>query len=415
MAEPDSPPDAIAAQYNRWVYPEPVDDLVEHSRTKRQLTDPSLSHLLYWPDRDYPRGLKILVAGCGANQAAEIAFHNPTAEIVGIDVSEASLAHHRRLQAKHDLGNLTLRLMRVEDAGQLDRAFDLIISTGVLHHLPEPRLGLRALRGCLAQDGVVAVMLYARHSRAGIDMLRALFAMLGLGQDERALALVRDGLKNLPAAHPAAHFLHVNERDLGFDAGLVDLFLNARERAYTVPECLALLAECDLRFQGWYAKRAYHPDGHFPPTAPLRKAIDALDPPAVWAAMELISVVDTGHHTFFACRPDRNPARYAIDFAARGFLGFVPVLASGTSATPADAATGTAAVVRRQGASVQLDDNQVVLLRRVDGVRSIGEILKSAAPANLRAQAAGRLERIARDFFRMLWIMDIVQIRLKPT
>jgi hypothetical protein len=284
----------------------------------------------------------------------------------------------------------------------------------VLHHLPEPRLGLSALRGCLAQDGVVAVMLYARHSRAGIDMLRALFARLGLGQDDRALALVRDCLKTLPAAHPAAHFLRVNERDLGFDAGLVDLFLNARERAYTVPDCLALLAECDLRFQGWYAQRAYHPDGHFASDAPLRQAIDALDPPAVWAAMELISVVDTGHHTFFACRPDRDPARYAIDFAKRGFLQFVPVLAPGTSATPADPAAGTAAVVRRQGASVQLDDNQVVLLRRVDGVRSIGEILKSAAPASLRAQAAGRLERIARDFFRLLWIMDIVQIRLKP-
>ncbi|MEJ0071124.1 MAG: hypothetical protein WDO24_23020 [Pseudomonadota bacterium] len=82
MAEPNDPPDAIAAQYNRWVYPEPVADLVEHSRTKRQLTDPSLSHLLYWPDRDYPSGLKILVAGCGANQAAEIAFHNPTAAVV---------------------------------------------------------------------------------------------------------------------------------------------------------------------------------------------------------------------------------------------------------------------------------------------------------------------------------------------
>ncbi len=35
----------------------------------------------------------------------------------------------------------------VEDAATLGREFDLIISTGVLHHLTDPRGGLRVLRG----------------------------------------------------------------------------------------------------------------------------------------------------------------------------------------------------------------------------------------------------------------------------
>jgi SAM-dependent methyltransferase len=422
---PDAIPDAIAAQYDRWVYPEPVADLVAHSRDKRQLTDPSLSHRLYWPDRDYPAGLKILVAGCGANQAAEIAFHNPSATVVGIDVSAASLAHERTLQQKHGLDNLALLLLRVEDAATLGREFDLVISTGVLHHLADPRAGLRALRGCLAPDGVIALMLYARYGRGGIDMLRGFFAMLGLRQDAASLALVRACLSALPPNHPAAHFLRINSRDLGFDAGLVDLFLNARERAYTVTECLDLLAASDLAFQGWFTNRAYHPEAHLPGAgAPLHAAIAKLERRDMWAAIELISTIETGRHTFFACRPDRDPACYAIDFSARRFLGYVPVLASGTTATPADAATGTRAVVQRLGAALTLDDNQVVLLRRVDGTRSIRQILDAVTPAphgrngarpgarQAAPPVAREAEQLARDFFRLLWTLDIVQIRL---
>src|SRR5580704_11822849 len=85
----DSTDDPIAAQYGRWIYPQPVRDLAE--LPARQGADPALVHRLYWPDRDYPSELNILVAGCGANQAAEIAFHNRTAKVVGIDVSDASL------------------------------------------------------------------------------------------------------------------------------------------------------------------------------------------------------------------------------------------------------------------------------------------------------------------------------------
>src|SRR6185437_9139065 len=97
----DSPlDDAIARQYGRWIYPQPARDLEVHCRTRRDVCDPALVHRLFWPDREYPSALDILVAGCGANQAADIAYNNRSARVLGVDVSEPSLAHERHLRDK---------------------------------------------------------------------------------------------------------------------------------------------------------------------------------------------------------------------------------------------------------------------------------------------------------------------------
>ena len=42
---------------------------------------------MFWPERDQVNGLDILVAGCGTNQAAVLAYPNPGARILAIDVS----------------------------------------------------------------------------------------------------------------------------------------------------------------------------------------------------------------------------------------------------------------------------------------------------------------------------------------
>jgi SAM-dependent methyltransferase len=91
----------VARQYQRWVYPAPIFDLEEWSAGSYDWTDPVHAHRVYWPDREYPSGLDILVAGCGANQAACFAFTNPSAKVVGVDVSQPSLDHQQYLKDKH--------------------------------------------------------------------------------------------------------------------------------------------------------------------------------------------------------------------------------------------------------------------------------------------------------------------------
>ena len=56
--------------------------------------------------------------------------------------------------------------------------FDYIDCTGVLHHLPDPAAGMRALASVLQPDGGVGVMLYGEYGRSGVyplqEMLRTL-------------------------------------------------------------------------------------------------------------------------------------------------------------------------------------------------------------------------------------------------
>ena len=79
--------EAVAAQYERWVYPKPVPDL----------------------DAPEERGR---VAGCGANAAARYAFHHRTARVAGLDLSAASLAHEHHPKTSHRSARLSTPTVR---------------------------------------------------------------------------------------------------------------------------------------------------------------------------------------------------------------------------------------------------------------------------------------------------------------
>src|SRR6266850_2543416 len=127
MASSNQNSDPVQAQYEQWVYPEPVSDLSDpRARIVRDGGDPNVLGHAYWPDRPPRRNLHILIAGCGSNAAARYAFHHRDASVVGVDVSESSLAHERHLKNQHQLTNLTLHKCRVEEVESLGQSFDLI-------------------------------------------------------------------------------------------------------------------------------------------------------------------------------------------------------------------------------------------------------------------------------------------------
>ena len=67
---------------------------------------------------------------------------------------------------------------------------------------------------------------------------------------------------------------------------------------------------------------------YYPPVEPgtaADRAICALPVGAQWAVMERINA-QNGCHFFTASRPDRDPARYRVDFSGRAFLDYAPSL-----------------------------------------------------------------------------------------
>ncbi len=166
---PDPLSDVVSSQYETWVYPEPIVDLPGWMETSWQWFDPRISHRLLWPDQPHQPDLDILIAGRGTNQAAVFAFSNPDARVVAIDVSRISPNHHRWLKKGCDLANLELHRLPIEGVSTLGRDFDLIVSSGVLHHLADPLVGMFALAEVLRPNGVIGIMLFAKYGRLSVS------------------------------------------------------------------------------------------------------------------------------------------------------------------------------------------------------------------------------------------------------
>jgi SAM-dependent methyltransferase len=388
----------VARQYQRWVYPPPVLDLEKWTAENFDWTDPVHVHRVYWPDREYPVGLDILVAGCGASQAASLAFTNPSAKVVGIDVSQPSLDHQQYLKDKHGLQNLELRLLPIEELPALGLEFDLIICIGVLHHLADPAKGMQALGGCLRRDGVASVMLYAKYGRIGVDLLASVFRDLGLGQDDSSVQVVKETIPLLPPDHPVRSYLK-NSPDLNADTSVVDTFLHGRQRSYTVTECIDLVTSAGLVFQELLYKSLYYPlEGYAVPER-LLSALNGLPDTEIWSAMERLQALITSH-SFVACRPDRPKAHYAVDFSSPEALDYIPVIRAFSCVE------GNHIVIPHGKVPVSAAEAPFVQL--VDGHRTIREIAALVASGGAPQHDLADVENLARNVFRSFWRLDFM-------
>ena len=289
-------------------HPEPIQDLEAWLSSNWQWFDPIRAHRILWPDREYKPDLDILIAGCGTNQAAVFAYTNRAAKVVAVDISQPSLDHQQYLKDKHGLSNLELHLLPIEELPTLGRNFDLIVSTGVLHHLADPLVGMKALAGCVRRDGAIGVMLYAKYGRIGVELLQSVFRDLGLRQDDASVRMVKETISLLPPDHPVQGYFKITS-DLQYDAGLVDTFLHGRDRSYTVEDCIDFVTSAGLVFQGWLNKAPYYPHDVFAPPDELYAVLNALPENELWSVVERIHTLN-GCHFFIACRPDRPRERY---------------------------------------------------------------------------------------------------------
>ena len=238
--------DPVKRQYEAYPYPErdPADEasrLIEGSPSHPVEID----HFLFGGRRDWTRPFRALVAGGGTGDglimlAQRLADIGCPAEITYLDVSEASRAVAEARAAARGLSSIRFLTADLLEAPALG-PFDYIDCCGVLHHLPEPDTGFRALAEALAPGGGIGLMVYAPYGRTGVYALQAAFARL-LRDDppEEKVRLARPVLDALPETNWFRNNAFVGDHRAS-DAGLHDLLLHARDRPYTVTELAAAL------------------------------------------------------------------------------------------------------------------------------------------------------------------------------
>ncbi|MDH3675399.1 MAG: class I SAM-dependent methyltransferase [Anaerolineae bacterium] len=392
--------------YDRHPYPPPVTDL---DRYRQLWLDPNrrrADYHLLWPAAPYREDMEILIAGCGTSQAARYALRQPEARpVVGIDISVTSIEHTRALKGKYNLTNLELQQLPVERAGELDRSFDKIVCTGVLHHLPDPEAGLRALRSVLKPEGAMHLMVYAPYGRTGIYMLQEYARRLGIGTSDEEIQDLATTLMELPAGHPLEHLLR-EAPDFRRKAALADALLHPQDRAYSVPQFFEYLERAGLTFGRWLRQAPYLAQCSALATTPHGSRLAQLSAREQYAAVELFRGTMV-RHSVVAYRPDRPGAKQPIRFDDDRWLSYVPIRLPQTRIIEERLPPGAAAVLINQSHTypdlyLPINAQEKRLFEAIDGTRTIAEIGRKAATQKARRQQQ------ARNFFERLWQWDQV-------
>jgi SAM-dependent methyltransferase len=126
-------------------------------------------------------GRRVVDGGCGKGRHLRVAAEFGAEDVIGIDLGpavEAAARNTAGLEAVHVVqGDLTRPPLK-------RGAMDLVYSIGVLHHLPEPVAGFRALASLLRPGGRFVAWCYAREGNgwvlALVDPVRRLTSRLPL-------------------------------------------------------------------------------------------------------------------------------------------------------------------------------------------------------------------------------------------
>jgi SAM-dependent methyltransferase len=259
---------SVRAQYEALPYP-PRDPAEE--ATRLVVGSPShvleIDHYLFAGRRDWRQPFRALIAGGGTGDSAimlaqQLAERGCPAEIHYLDLSTASRAVCEARAAARDLRSLRFHTGSLLDvAGMGLGVFDYIDCVGVLHHLPDPPAGLRALASVLTPEGGMGLMLYGEYGRSGVyplqEMLRTL-APASMPMPER-IALARRLIRFLPQTNLFRRNPFVGDHVNAGDSGLVDLLLHPVDRAYTVPQLVELTRGAGLRIAGFIEPMRYDP------------------------------------------------------------------------------------------------------------------------------------------------------------
>lgn len=117
--------------------------------------------------RKISHNIEILVAGCGTGQEPCLyASVLPDAKITAIDLSRSSIAYGMRMAEELGyLNRITFLHGDLMKVGELNKKFDYVVSSGVLHHLKEPEKGLAAILSTLKEGGKMSLSLYSKYAR----------------------------------------------------------------------------------------------------------------------------------------------------------------------------------------------------------------------------------------------------------
>ena len=404
----------VSQQYEGYPYParNPADE-------KKRLIEGSPSDLAEIRHYLFAGGLpdtggepfRALIAGGGTGDAAimlaqHCAAAGLNAEITYLDLSSASRRITEERAAVRGLTNLHFVTGSLLDAPSLTPGpFDYIDCCGVLHHLEDPAAGLQSLTSVLKPSGGMGLMVYGEYGRRGVyetqELLRAI-APADLGDPVRI-----ERTKKLLAKLPKTNWLRrnpfVQDHQAGGDAGVYDLLLHARDRAYTVEAFAAMVEAAQLQITSFIQPAAYEPETYLDDAELLRPLVGASLVRRAGVA-EILAGNMRKHVLYTTARPSGTKVTAAISDPA-----CIPAWHRAEKDTLVKALRQPSLKVSLEGfdASFRVPSRAAAVASRIDAQKTIGTIATElqTADAALTEDAAAA---IVRDTLELLIGLNLV-------
>jgi 2-polyprenyl-3-methyl-5-hydroxy-6-metoxy-1,4-benzoquinol methylase len=190
--------------------------------------------------------LDILVAGCGTGQIAIASAQKYLgARVLAIDLSLSSLAYAKRGTPGDVAERIEYAQADILRLASLERSFDVIDSSGVLHHMADPFEGWRILLTLLRPGGVMHLGLYSEAGRRDVWAARKFIADRGFGSSPDEIRRCRQELLETPLASVTRF------SDFFTTSECRDLLFHVHEARLSIPMLKAFITNHGLKFLGF--------------------------------------------------------------------------------------------------------------------------------------------------------------------
>jgi 2-polyprenyl-3-methyl-5-hydroxy-6-metoxy-1,4-benzoquinol methylase len=192
---------------------------------------------------------KILIAGCGTGQTSiETASEFKDCDILAVDLSLNSLAYAKRKTEELKILNIEYMQADILDIEEIRQKFDIIESTGVLHHMNDPMAGWKALVGCLNNGGLMKIGLYSELARQHIVKIRDEIKKENINVSDDDMKSFRNQIINSEKEH---HERIKLSSDFYNMSSIRDLLFHVQEYRFTIPKIKICLEDLGLIFCGF--------------------------------------------------------------------------------------------------------------------------------------------------------------------
>jgi tetratricopeptide (TPR) repeat protein len=192
----------------------------------------------------------VLIAGCGTGQhVATVVLQFTGLNILAVDLSRASLAYAQRATQSLGLTGIDYAQADITALGALGRSFDMIDSSGVLHHLADPFAGWRILLSLLRPGGVMRLGLYSALGRQDVAAVRQYVAARGYSGQAASIRQCRQELMGFAPGTPQRVIAETS--DFFSTSECRDLLFHVQEHTLTLPQIADFLAAEALTFLGF--------------------------------------------------------------------------------------------------------------------------------------------------------------------